>query len=97
LEQRTAVQGHGQLVVAVAPRRAAGQDDAADARVGHIPTSTAARGPGTWPSGVRRSTPRRPRSSRIAITYLRLVPVASRNAAGVSGAAGAGARRPPHT
>src|SRR5205085_7305551 len=44
-----------------------------------------ARGPGTWPSAVRRSSARRSRSSRIAITYLRLVPVASRYAAGVSG------------
>ena len=41
---------------------------------------------GTWPSGVRRRMPRRSRSSRIAITYLRLVPVASRYVAGVSGA-----------
>ena len=42
----------------------------------------AALGPGRWPSGVRRRTPRRSRSARIAITYLRLVPVASRRAAG---------------
>ena len=49
------------------------------------PPRSRARGPGTWPSGVRLRTPRRPRSSRIAITYLRLVPVASRSAAGVSG------------
>ena len=44
-------------------------------------------GPGTWPAGVRRRIARRSRSSRIAITYLRLVPVASRKAAGVSGPA----------
>ena len=44
-----------------------------------------ARGPGTWPAGVRRRIARRSRSSRMAMTYLRLVPVASRNAAGVSG------------
>ena len=47
----------------------------------------AARGPGRCPSGVRRRIPRRSRSSRIAMTYRRLVPVASRSAAGVSGAA----------
>ena len=49
------------------------------------PTPVAARGPGTWPAAVRRRIPRRSRSSRMAITYLRLVPVASRKAAGVSG------------
>ena len=47
---------------------------------------SAARGPGTWPASVRRRIPRRSRSVRMAMTYLRLVPVASRNAAGVSGA-----------
>ena len=54
-----------------------------------VPTEPAGRapsGPGTCPSGVRRRIARRSRSSRIAITYLRLVPVASRKAAGVSGA-----------
>ncbi len=37
--------------------------------------------------GVRRRIPRRSRSSRIAMTYFRLVPVASRSAAGASGPA----------
>ena len=37
-------------------------------------------GPGTWPAGVRRRIARRSRSSRMAMTYLRLVPVASRQA-----------------
>ena len=55
--------------------------------------TAAARGPGTWPSAVRRRIPRRSRSARIAMTYLRLVPVASRSAAGVSGAAPARASR----
>ena len=78
-------------LVATEPRRpATGEDDGGDP---HRPTGwRGARGPGTWPSGVRRRTPRRSRSSRIAMTYLRLVPVASRNAAGVSGASAAAAR-----
>ena len=42
------------------------------------PAGAGALGPGTWPSAVRRRIPRRSRSSRIAMTYLRLVPVASR-------------------
>ena len=66
-----------QLVAAEAPRPAAGQDD----RRGH----RGARGPTTWPSAVRRRTPRRSSSSRTAMTYLRLVPVASRRSAGASG------------
>ena len=41
--------------------------------------------PRTWPASVRWRSPRRSRSSRITSTYLRLVPVSSRNAAGVSG------------
>ena len=50
------------------------------------PAPASGRGhPGMWPSGVRCRIPRRSRSSRIARTYFRLVPVASRNAAGVSG------------
>ena len=55
--------------------------------IGAVTVRRAARGPGTWPAGVRRRIARRSRSSRIAMTYLRLVPVASRSAAGVSGAA----------
>ncbi len=51
-----------------------------------------ARGPGTWPSGVRRRISLRSRSSRIARTYFRLVPVASRRAAGLKGAARACSR-----
>ena len=73
-------------------RPAAGEDDRrrSPSRRSSV-RRPAARGPGTWPSGVRRRIPRRSRSSRIAITYLRLVPVASRRAAGVSGARAASA------
>ena len=52
--------------------------DARRPRPGRRPPSPGALGPGTWPSGVRRRIARRSRSSRIAMTYLRLVPVASR-------------------
>jgi hypothetical protein len=66
---------------------------AAMMRFGTIAAAIAgARGPGTWPASVRRRIARRSRSSRIAITYFRLVPVASRNAAGVKGATPARAR-----
>ena len=51
------------------------------------PRALAARGRGRPGSGA--GSPRRSRSARIAMTYLRLVPVASRNAAGVSGSVAA--------
>ena len=88
VEKRPAVDAFGQLVSPEAARSAAGEHEAGDASGGHgaVTADRAARGPGTWPSGVRRRIPRRSRSSRMAITYLRLVPVASRSAAGVSGA-----------
>ena len=90
LEQRSAVDRLGQLVAPEPARPAAGEDDRGDGGPGHrrlpLAIPAAALGPGRWPSGVRRRIPRRSRSARIAITYLRLVPVASRRAAGVSGA-----------
>ena len=89
VEQGPAVEGFGELVPAEPRRATAGQDDDGDRVLrGHRgPTPAAARGPGTWPASVRRRTPRRSRSSRMAMTNFRLVPVASRKAAGVRGPA----------
>ena len=87
-QQRPSVDRLGELVATEPRGAAAGEDDRArDRRSCHQPgrPTSAARDPGTWPSGVRRRTPRRSRSARIAMTYFRLVPVASRNAAGVRG------------
>ena len=89
VEQRPAVDGLGELVAPEPARPAAGEDDrghGGPVTRGAVAMPAAAADPGTWPSGVRRRIARRSRSARIAITYLRLVPVASRRAAGVSGA-----------
>ena len=88
-----------ELVRAEPARRAAGEDDAADAfrppARRRRPRSRPGFERGARPGHVAVRRPaqdaRRSRSSRIAITYLRLVPVASRKAAGVSGAAAASA------
>src|SRR5438034_11649553 len=85
MQQRASVDRLDELVAAEPARPAAGEDDDADPARCHRPTP-AARGPGTCPASVRRRSPRRSRSARMAMTYLRLVPVASRKAAGVSGA-----------
>ena len=79
VEQRPAVDDLGELVAPEPRRPATGKHDRPDP-LGHGTAccGRGAFGPGTWPSGVRRRMARRSRSSRMAITYLRLVPVASR-------------------
>ncbi len=83
VEHRPSLDGFDHLVASESRGAATGEDDRGDS-LGHL-AATGALGPGTWPSGVRRRMARRSRSSRIAITYFRLVPVASRKAAGVRG------------
>jgi hypothetical protein len=93
MQERHGTDRLGQLVAPETTGRAAGEHHGAGPGGGHHePTADDALGPGTWPAGVRRRTARRSRSSRIAMTYLRLVPVASRNAAGVSGSSAANRR-----
>ena len=87
-EERPAVDALGQLVPPEPARAATREDQPADAARRHARRPPDRRaGPGTWPSGVRRRIAAPIEVPRIAITYLRLVPVASRSAAGVSGAA----------
>jgi len=92
VQQRPAVDRLGELVPPEARGPATGEHDRADGRAACgaavvpariprqdiVPAGRGARGPGTCPSAVRRRIARRSRSSRMAITYLRLVPVASR-------------------
>ena len=73
VEERPAVHRLGKLVATEARRTSTRQDDRADCRElgrGHAPprTPAGARGPGTWPAGVRSRMPRRSRSSRIPST-----------------------------
>ena len=78
LEQRPAVDRLGQLVAAEPARPAAGEDEPGDRRLGHRarPAVAIARlaGPGRGRPGSGAGSPRRSRSARIAMTYLRLVP-----------------------
>ena len=73
VEERPAVDRLGKLVATEARRAPTREDDRADGRElgrGHVPprAPAGARGPGTWPAGVRSRMPRRSRSSRIPST-----------------------------
>ena len=97
VEQRPAVDRLGELVATEARRAAAGEDDRRDdpRRSSRADGGRrAARGPGRARPASAAGSPRRSRSSRMAMTYLRLVPVASRKAAGVSGRARGQRERP---
>ena len=102
LEEAPALELGGELVRPEPARRAAGEDDPADASSGRRVAATSvldhgrrfergARGPGTWPSGVRRRIARRSRSSRMRHHVLAARPGRVAKAAGVSGAAAASA------